>query len=99
MGTTNAPQGKRGDDCATWCNDHKTDVDRVDATEISEICRREVTFGDVSVKIEDSPAWRDDPKWGGPIAVPDLIEVGPADARDFAAALIEAARLYEDDRP
>ena len=84
--------------CASWCRNHKTEVDTVDRDDVTEICRAVVTRGDFTVEIEDSPAWAKDPLHGGPIVPPDVVEVGAADARDFAAALIEAARLVDEDR-
>lgn len=85
-----------GADCADWCTDHKTAVDPADPTEIAEICRTSVTCGEVTVDVEDSHSWIDDPNHGGPIVPPDIYEMGPADAKDYAAALIAAARLIEE---
>ena len=82
--------------CPSWCADHVIAEDN-DAT-VSEIHRGKVTRGGVTVEIEDSPQWADDPHHGGPIVVPDLIEIQPDQARAFAAALLEAARLVDEGR-
>lgn len=80
--------------CPSWCTDHVIAEDSADAS-VTEIHRGKVTRGGITVEIEASPQWADDPHNGGPIVTPDLIEIQPAQARAFAAALIEAARLVE----
>lgn len=75
---------------AGWCTKHITDPDG------APICQHSVTFGDFTVDLEDSPAWPDDERWQVvPPNVPDSW-VSAADARQLAAALIEAARIIED---
>ena len=79
---------------ASWCTSHRVEEDGSDRI---EVCRRDVTIGEASVLIEDSPAWAHDPFHAGPIAPPQWNECDAPAARDLAAALIEAARLIEDD--
>ena len=78
---------------AGWCSHHSTDPDG------APICQHSVTFGDFTVDIEDSPAWPDDERHQ--VVPPDLPDtwVTAAGARDLAAALIEAARIVEDEQP
>lgn len=87
---TESPATTKDGTCPTWCSRHLIDDDG------SPVCRGSVTCGDFTVDIEDSPAWVGDPNHGGPIVPPDYIELTPAGARDLAAALVAAARLYEE---
>lgn len=81
---------------AGWCRDHITETDSDDGHDV-EVCRRHVTFGPFTVDIEDSPEWPDEER--RQIVPPDLpgTWVTPDDACQLAGALIEAARLIEDD--
>ena len=81
--------------CPSWCVNHLTEV--IDAEvrpQTSEVPRASVTRGEVTVTVEASPSWVDAPHYL-PIMLPEITGVDAASARDYAAALTEAARLLD----
>ncbi|MGN7247105.1 hypothetical protein ACTHQ1_05140 [Janibacter anophelis] len=74
-----------------WCDNHATEHD---GSERLEVCRRRIVVGDVALDVETSPSWT---AADLPIQLPDLVAVDAAGARDYALALLTAARLLEDE--
>lgn len=78
-----------------WCTTHLLEEDTDGSA--ADVCKAAVTRGRFTVDVEDSPAWHDDERCQ--IVPPDMpfdVSCSAADARDLAAALIEAARLVEE---
>lgn len=79
---------------ATWCDNHIIEEETDGSA--NDVCRAKVTIGPFVVDVEDSPAWPEDERHQ--IVPPDLpgTWVTASDARDLAAALVEAARIVEE---
>lgn len=80
--------------CPPWCTDHLVEED-TDGS-VTEIHRGKVTRGGIAVELEESPSWDETDL---PIVCDGYTSVDAAGARQFAAALLEAARLIEQKSP